>query len=225
MSLTYHSRNGRSTPWMIVSIALTTILLVIVLLFVMGSRSQTEGELPVQDNGIENSIQQEPEIESENEVFDPSQTQDLSEVKGVTEEPDVLTEGVSFDGSVIAGATAPLLDFNQPDFDKAMASDKLVVLYFYANWGPVCKTEVSTALYPAFNEWTEPNIVGFRVNYNDNQTDLIENDLAELYGVTYQHTKVFLRDGERVLKNTEAWTKERFVEEFTNYTPSSEPEL
>ncbi|MBI4122729.1 MAG: thioredoxin family protein [Parcubacteria group bacterium] len=133
-------------------------------------------------------------------------------------EDDVMMEddSFSFSGAVIAGSSAPLLDFNQPDYEKAGASDKLVVLYFYANWCPICKEEVENALYPAFSELSRSDVVGFRVNYNDNQTDDDERALAREFGVAYQHTKVFIKNGERVLKSPESWNKERYGTEIEN---------
>jgi len=121
---------------------------------------------------------------------------------------------ISFSGYVIAGSEAKLIDFNQADYEKAIASDKLVALYFYANWCPICKKETAEALYPAFNELERTDIVGFRVNYNDNETDSDEKALAKEFGVAYQHTKVFVKDGQRILKSPESWDKNRYFEEI-----------
>lgn len=118
-----------------------------------------------------------------------------------------------YQGSLLAGNTSPLLDFKKQDYDKALAANKIILLYFYANWCPVCRVEVPQALYPAFNELTESNIIGFRVNYNDDQTDADEKALAEQFDITYQHSKVILKNGKEVLKSLETWEKERYLEE------------
>ncbi|PIQ68065.1 MAG: hypothetical protein COV91_06080 [Candidatus Taylorbacteria bacterium CG11_big_fil_rev_8_21_14_0_20_46_11] len=120
----------------------------------------------------------------------------------------------SYTGAILAGKESPLLDFVKVDYDKAVTSDKLVVLYFYANWCPNCKAEVSNSLYPAFNSLSGSDIVGFRVNYNDNETDSDEKALAREFGVGYQHTKVFVKEGERVLKSPEEWTTKRYLSEI-----------
>ena len=127
---------------------------------------------------------------------------------------DSMMKETSFSGSVIAGTSAPLIDFNTTDYEQALASDKLVVLYFYANWCPVFTEEVANALYPAFNELTRDDVVGFRINYNDNQTDDQEKALAREFGVAYQHTKVFVQNKERVLKSPESWDKDRYFSEI-----------
>jgi len=126
-------------------------------------------------------------------------------------------EDASFSGEVLAGSQSPLLDFNEPDYQKAIASDKLVVLYFYANWCPSCKIEFPK-MQSAFDELSGDNVVGFRVNYNDNQTDKAEKALAKEFGVAYQHTKVFVKNGERVLKSPETWDKSRYTSEIGNFT-------
>ncbi|MEK7193465.1 MAG: thioredoxin family protein [Patescibacteria group bacterium] len=119
-----------------------------------------------------------------------------------------------YTGTVLAGKSAPLLDYNKVDYDVAIASDKLVVLYFYANWCPICKEETVNSLYPAFNELTTDKVVGFRVNYKDSDTSSEEKSLAVQYGIPYQHTKVLLRNGKQILKAPDGWDKTRYLTEI-----------
>lgn len=122
-----------------------------------------------------------------------------------------------FTGKVIAGKRTLLLEFNGVDYEAALKSGKIVVLYFYANWCPICKAEVSTALYPAFNELDTDQVIGFQVNFNDNETDEDEKNVAREFGIAYQHTKVFLKNGSRVLKSPESWNKDRYASEIGLY--------
>jgi len=138
------------------------------------------------------------------------------------EEPAVMEKKVviekkplSFSGNILAGSSSPFLDFNQEDYDAAMNSNKTIVLYFYADWCPLCKTEVRDSTYPAFNEFGE-GLVGFQVNWRDSQDTDDEVELARKYGVSSQHTKVFIKNGERVLKTPELWSKERYIQELTD---------
>ncbi len=121
---------------------------------------------------------------------------------------------VKYTGTVLAGKSAPLIDYNKADYDAAIASDKLVVLYFYANWCPICKEEVANALIPAFNELTTDRVVGIRISYKDSDTDSGEKALAAEYGIPYQHTKVFLKNGKQILKAPDSWDKMRYLTEI-----------
>jgi len=77
---------------------------------------------------------------------------------------------------------------------------------------------VNTALYPAFNELDTDGVevIGFRVNYKDSATNENEESLAREHGVAYQHTKVFVKNGERILKAPDGWDKDRYLEEINN---------
>ncbi|PIQ91427.1 MAG: hypothetical protein COV70_03830 [Parcubacteria group bacterium CG11_big_fil_rev_8_21_14_0_20_39_22] len=152
--------------------------------------SMTEGEKMIEENGAMND--------------------DSTMIEG----EDSMMTG-SYMGQVLAGSSAPLLDFKEEDYEKAILSDKLVVLYFYANWCPICRAEFPK-MQAAFNELQSSEVIGFRVNYNDNQTDDYEENLAREFGVAYQHTKVFIKNGERVLKSPESWEQSRYISEINN---------
>lgn len=119
---------------------------------------------------------------------------------------------MKYSGAVLAGTKSKLLDFRKADYDAAPAG-KLVVLYFYADWCPICRAEIPR-LYAAFDELDNENVIGFRVNFNDGSTDADERALARQYGVAYQHTKVFVKNGQQVLKSPETWEKQRYLAEI-----------
>lgn len=123
----------------------------------------------------------------------------------------VMTEK---EGQVLAGSSSLLLEFNQADYETALASDKLVVLYFYANWCPICRAEFPK-MQASFNEFPKDTVIGFRVNYQDSDTDEQEVALARQFGIAYQHTKVFIKNGQQALKSLETWEKERYLAEMT----------
>ena len=119
-------------------------------------------------------------------------------------------------GKVLAGSKTPYMEYNKEDYDKALAEGKTILLYFYADWCPICKAE-QKATFAAFNELDLDNVVGFRVNYKDSATDDNEVELAKKYGISYQHTKVILKDGKQALKAPDSWDKDRYITEITKY--------
>ncbi len=147
------------------------------------------------------------EIETSQPVSAPSNTQ--------TATASVTTQ--SFQGRVIAGVSAPFIEFNKADYEAAKKADKVIVLDFYANWCPICRAEAPD-IQAGFNSLTTDNVVGFRVNYKDDETDADEVALAKQYGINYQHTKVILKDGKQVLKTGEIWNKETLIKEITKAT-------
>lgn len=117
---------------------------------------------------------------------------------------------------VEAGKTSPYLEFNTQDYDTALQEDKFIVLNFYANWCPICRAE-KPEWERAFNELSDENVIGFRVNYNDSDTDQDEKNLAKEFDITYQHTKVFLKKGKQELKVTDQWDKEQIISQINKY--------
>lgn len=126
---------------------------------------------------------------------------------------DEMMEGHGYDGEILAGTTTPYIAFNKEDYDKAIAENKIIMLYFYANWCPICKAE-QPKVFAAFNEMEYENVIGFRANYRDDDVDEFEEQLAKEHGITYQHTKVIIKDGQRALKAPDSWNKERYLEEI-----------
>ena len=78
------------------------------------------------------------------------------------------------------------LEYTAQAFDSD--KNKKRVLYFYANWCPTCRP--ADAEFNANVSKFPKDLVLFRVNYNDSDTDDTEKALAVKYGITYQHTFV-----------------------------------
>ena len=120
----------------------------------------------------------------------------------------------SYQGSVLADKSASkYLAFTQKDYDQAIMEGTIIVLDFYASWCPDCKAE-QPVIIEAFNELDQENVIGFRVNYKDSDTDSTETELAREFGISYQHTKVIIKEGVRILKSPEVWNKDRYLSEM-----------
>ncbi len=124
---------------------------------------------------------------------------------------------IGYKGELLAGNESPYLVFNKEDYDKALSENKTILLYFYANWCPECKIEQPETI-SAFNEMKNKNLIGFRVNYKDSDTDNNEIALAKEFGISYQHTKVIIKGGVKLLKAPDSWNKDRYLEELNKFS-------
>lgn len=85
--------------------------------------------------------------------------------------------------------------FTLAAYQQAKAAGRPLFLYFYANWCPLCRPQepIIVDLFGS-SDGRELGIAGFRVNYDDNETDADEQSFARELGVNYQHT-FFTFDG------------------------------
>ena len=143
----------------------------------------------------------------EQELFDKCESVEKAQVKKES------VENSKFSGTVLAGSRSQYLIYGKDDYEKALREHKTIILNFYANWCPLCKEEQPEA-FSAFNELNDSTIVGFRVNFKDPDTDADEESSAKQFGIPYQHTKVILKDGKKVLKSLESWDKKQYLDEL-----------
>ena len=204
------SQKGFAMP---VIIAIVAVVLVLGGIVFYANRSQTTDDKMAQEKAMMEKEAMEQKEKDAMMKADTTETDSMMK-KDETSMMDKSDTMMKYSGAVLAGTLAPVLDFNKTDYDAAIASDKLVVLYFYANWCPICKEETKNSLYPAFSELTTDRVVGIRVNYKDSDTDKDEEALARQYGIAYQHTKVFVKNGKQVLKAPDSWDKARYLTEI-----------
>jgi len=87
--------------------------------------------------------------------------------------------------------------FTQAKYENAVAEGKPIILFFYANWCPYCKTQ--DPINEKFFATLGKPLKVFRVNFNDTDTDADEKKLASELGISYQHTFVALdKNGKEV---------------------------
>ncbi len=113
-------------------------------------------------------------------------------------------------GNVLAGNVSPFLEFNKADYERAKQENKIILLDFYANWCPICRVE-EPEIFAGFEELNNSNVVGFRVNFNDSDTDFDEKALVQEFNIPIQHTKVVLKNGVEVSRSSDSWEKEDLV--------------
>lgn len=92
--------------------------------------------------------------------------------------------------------------YSKADYQAASSAKRPIFLYFYANWCPTCAEQEPrvVAMMNGISDGLD-QVVAFRVNFNDSDTDSEEKKLAEEFGVRYQHTMfVINRSGQTVKK-------------------------
>ena len=143
-------------------------------------------------------------LKEESELPDPIGAESVSSTEAV--------DSVSgFKREVFAGSVSPYLAFIQEDYIKAKAGGKIILLNFYANWCPICR-EQRPEFLKAFNELSDSEIIGFQVNYKDSETDEFETALAREFGVTYQHTMIFLnKEGKEFKRDLSFLNKDQII--------------
>lgn len=93
--------------------------------------------------------------------------------------------------------------FNKEEYKTALNNDQVVVLYFFANWCPICRDQEPTNKEVFESLSDDPEVVGFRVNILDSEETAETKALASEFEVTYQHTYVILdKNGEVSYKYT-----------------------
>ncbi|MBI3559242.1 redoxin domain-containing protein [Candidatus Gottesmanbacteria bacterium] len=88
--------------------------------------------------------------------------------------------------AMMKSGSSRYVEYSKAVLDQATANRR--VLYFYANWCPICKP--ADADFKANSNKIPADVTVIRVNYNDTDTDQEEKDLAKKYAITYQHTFV-----------------------------------
>jgi len=78
------------------------------------------------------------------------------------------------------------IEYSKANFDSASGMRR--VLFFYANWCPICRPADTD--FKSNSSRIPQDMTVLKVNYNDTDTDEEEKDLAQKYNITYQHTFV-----------------------------------
>lgn len=101
-------------------------------------------------------------------------------------ENEAMTEkGVGKDAMMKKEASR-YIEYSKAALDQATIGRR--VLYFYASWCPICRP--ADANFKENTRKIPEDVTVVRVNYSDPDTDQEEKDLAQKYGITYQHTFV-----------------------------------
>jgi len=110
-------------------------------------------------------------------------------------------------------------EFSMAGYTNAVKTGKVAVLYYYADWCPVCQAEFPV-FQEAVRELNESRVVAYRVNYNDSDTDAEEKAAAKTFQVGSQHTLVVVKSGTLAFKgSTAGWAKDDYLARIREFLP------
>jgi thiol-disulfide isomerase/thioredoxin len=104
-------------------------------------------------------------------------------------------DGMASDGNMVQDGSRYVM-YSKSGYEEV--KNQKHVLYFYANWCPTCRP-VDAELQRSLNDIPEDLLI-VRVNYNDSETDSDEESLANAFNITYQHTFVYIENGNEVTR-------------------------
>lgn len=100
------------------------------------------------------------------------------------------TSATNTDEKWVPVVKASYVGFSRSVYDKAIAEQAPVMLFFYGNNCNTCKTQDPQNI-ELFKDLDLP-VQAFRINYGDSETDDEERKLANAFGVKTVHTFIFL---------------------------------
>lgn len=98
-----------------------------------------------------------------------------------------------------------LIHFNEEGFDKALSSDKLMMVDFWATWCGPCQM-LGPVIEQLAEEYEEQDVIIGKVDVDENP------ELARRYGVMSIPTVIFLKDGEEFDRKVGAMPAEVYAD-------------
>lgn len=114
----------------------------------------------------------------------PQKTSDNQTSTEATEPLEEVSQGPDLGPSIYEEYTKEL-------YDMALKEHRVLVLYFTANWCPICR-EQEPVNQEVFNELNKAGVVALKVHILDSETTDETDALAKKFDVVYQHTYVIL---------------------------------
>lgn len=117
------------------------------------------------------------------------ETESMTDTRDSEGEEMMEMEGEAMEEEVSESDGVVLVDFNQADYDAALASGNDVFLEFYASWCPTCIAN-APELEAALEGVTNDNLVAFRVDYDNSA------ELQKQFDVLSQSTYILIAGGD-----------------------------
>lgn len=111
------------------------------------------------------------------------------------------------------GGKSVYVRYDKGHYEQSVSEGKVVLLDFYASWCPICRSE-NPKIREGVSEFDSGNIIAYQVHFNDGETNSDDEEIANTFGITLQHTKVVVKNGEQFSKSLESWDKDKTVSEI-----------
>jgi thiol-disulfide isomerase/thioredoxin len=182
------------------------VALLVLLVACAPAQPMMEKKPVMQETSEQKAVEKQAMEESE---WTPEQIEQMKKDEAM--EKGSAPEGRMMEPGLIGGGISRYYNWDKAKFDQASKEGKTIYLEFSANWCPICQSQ-EPELIAGFAALDDPNVVGFKIHYKDDQSTPESQTLIEQYQIAYQHTKVIIKNGKIVKKNPESWTKDKFLE-------------
>lgn len=126
---------------------------------------------------------------------------------------------ILFKSTAIAGNRSNLYNLNDEDYQTALNSNKLIILFFTSNTCATCDQEL-TDIKETMVDVKHDDVVSFVVHLGDDQQSPLATQLASQFTVTNPQTKVFLRNQVKLFKISDIWSANRYLTEIYDIIPT-----
>ncbi|MEK7113174.1 MAG: thioredoxin family protein [Patescibacteria group bacterium] len=92
--------------------------------------------------------------------------------------------------------------YSKTGYEKALAQKKVTMLYFTANWCPICREQEPINMETLEELSEDKDIIAFRVHILDSETTPEGEKLADDFTVRYQHTTIILDSEGKIASTT-----------------------
>jgi hypothetical protein len=140
--------------------------------------------------------------------------ENLPDYKKASDNPEISSQ--RYGREILAGLYSQYVIFTQEGFENAIADKKIIFLEFYSEWD-TDSIKQEPEIIEAFDALKRTDVVGFRVNYRDTQTDSYEESLAQKYSINNSISKIILKDNKKVSYFPYDWTRYQIINELNKF--------
>ncbi len=192
----------KKKPYIYITIFIISLIIIIVTVLVsLNNQTLSIEKFTTQESTIIISDNQTSIIENQNEL-----EINLKELENNV---------IFYEGEIISGTEiTPYVRYNKKDYDNAIKENKIIYLYYYAVWCPICVYERNN-IFKTFNNLEREDIIGFEVHFNDGIDTEEDREITRKYGVFSQHTHIIInKQGNEIYQSLKTHNSEKLTEKL-----------